>query len=120
MEEKFLRDLCNVQDIIAKLWHHHSQIPMDPLTVEEKTSFEEAQVCYICSKPFVFKESLESWIKQRKELKDMKNTSRKRKIDSEDTPKFKNHFTCDVDELGPAVRDHCHFKGIYNLKRLFF
>ena len=114
VEEKFLRDLCNVQDIIAKLWYHYSQKPMEPLTAKEKTQYSKAQNCYICSKPFKYEGSLDEWVRQRKEMKEMKNTSsssRKRKIISEDTPKFVNHFTCDIDELGPKIRDHDHFSG---------
>ena len=34
-------------------------------------------------------------------------------MSSEDRPKFKNHFKCSVDELGPRVRDHDHFRGNY-------
>ena len=128
VEEQFLRDLCNVQDIIADLWHHHSQTPMDPLTPVENTFFKEAQKCYICQKPFKYEGTLDEWVKQRKELKEMNkissssSSSRKRKIDSEDSPKlinsedspkFKNLFKCPVDEMGPRVRDHDHFSGKY-------
>ena len=108
VEEAFLRDLCNVQDIIASLWHHHSQTPMEPLTPAENTYFNTASDCYICSKPFLYEGTLDQWIKQRHELKEMKKrTSRKRKINSEeeeDKPKFINHFKSEIDALGPRVR----------------
>ena len=120
VEEAFLRDLCNVQDIIARLWHHHSQTPMEPLTPTENTYFNTATECYICKKAFQYEGTLDQWIKQRQEMKEMKKkkTSRKRKINSEeeeeeeeDKPKFINHFKSEIDSLGPAVRDHDHWTG---------
>ena len=115
MEENFLDDLCKVQDIIAELWDQHGQTSMIPLTPAENTQFSEAQNCYICSKPFKYDGTLDMWMKQREELKEMNKmeSSRKRKMSSEDSPKFKNHFKCSVDELGPRVRDHDHFRGNY-------
>ena len=119
VEDQFLDDLCNVQDLIKDLWRHHSELPMDSLTPAENTLFREASNCYICRKPFKYDGTLEMWARQRKELKEemkeMEEKSRKRKLDSEDEdnrPKFiKNLFKCDIDELGPRVRDHDHFTG---------
>ena len=114
VEDQFLGDLCNVQDLIAELWRQYSELPMESLTPAENTLFREASNCYICRKPFKYDGTLEMWARQRKELKEeMKENSRKRKLDSEDNrPKFiKNLFKCDIDELGPRVRDHDHFTG---------
>ena len=90
MEENFLDDLCKVQDIIAELWDQHGQTSMIPLTPAENTQFSEAQNCYICSKPFKYDGTLDMWMKQREELKEMNKmeSSQKRKMSSEDRPKF--------------------------------